>query len=983
MLANSIKANLAEGTTTYINNQSGTTTAANLTNRMKYVDLSGYVWLDEIQGKDSSRDGVYTQADKRLSGIKVSLVDKNGKDIVQPTTTDENGNYKFTKIDRDMLSNYNIVFEYNGLIYTSVTPDLSVEKTNTSKSAEVYGNTDTAKTRANLNSKYTEISKATMVEDNTITASTNSAGFDLSKGKVEGREIKNINLGLQTREQPDVSISDDVENVILRLNGYQYIYRYGSEETAEQKLAREASEQNAKVDVNVKVKLRKKLAAKASDIQALKDNVAKLEAYVTYGVTIGNQSQTLETVVKQINNYYDISKLDTNAQIVIGDKIDDRGNVTTDGVAMKVSNIGKVVDNPEMGQLTIKFDKDIVLAPGKTKTIYVQFKLNDETIIGLLNKDTGVYNIATIASYESYYGGDTYEGSKPANGSNKGKIYAGLDKDSIPNNETIKFVTDDAGNVKYFDMNARETTADKGIPDIDDNALKSLGTFGKDIVEDDASSAPTLVLQASHERAISGTVFEDNTTVTNNMRLGNGQLDNGENKVSGVTVELIDVTTGEVAKLSNDEDARTVTAEDGTYRFGRFDQKYIGVLPGKYVIRFTYKDGTTKIANNDMKVLDYKSTVITSGKVKEGLNNNDTKWFADGSVKNGNYSVAVDDYAQVEALNKEVINNETVNKQRQMQANTPVMDIGIEFETLDNLEVQVFKYTSENGGELTEAHVFVDSLDNMNFGLAEKPHVNVETSKQVVYFEYKNAKGETLFYGDPTSNKPIQYVKHYKDATQELVEAEIDQDLMQGSTLNITYNMSIKNNSEDDYTTKDFYYFGTKGTEAQKAKLNITKVVDYMSDKLVFKADSTNAQGEVWKATSKDDAEFTKLIDSSIVDINGYQVLMSQTYGQIANGATKTTTSYATVVTNAEDTQYLNCIEILEYTGGKRIQNTTPGNYNPNDFQNVEEDSANINLMLNAPTGRDINYTPYIVTGIITLIIVAAGVVIIRKRLVK
>ena len=538
-----------------------TTKSVTIKNKLSYIDLSGKVWLDVPQGKAYTGNNEYDSNDKKLKDIKVILYDTVNKKNIANTKTDENGNYKFTRVSRDNLKNYSVVFEYDGLKYTSVTLANNINETNKSKAKEVWGdNATTEKTRQFVNSKYTNIPDngnaiKTAAGNNIVQASTQEAGdkFNLSKATIDvkAKEIKNIDLGLFTREQPDISITDDITSLIVKVKDSQYIYNY--EHIGDAKEEREAKNQT----VNLTAKVAKKGKLYASDIKSFQDSVAKMEVYVIYGIQIKNESQTLKTNIKQVNEFYDIEKFDLSSGYSIGSNANN-GNLEGAN-KYKVTEVANANGEPKLNKLEITFNQELKLEPGQKEMIYLKFKLNDETVKGVLNKDAAIYNVATIAKYESnYFEGvdengkkiETYEGSGT---SRKDKIYAGLDKDSIPNNEEIQFEKDGQGNNKLYDMNLKATTdQSKGHAEIDADKLKSKGNFGIDLYEDDAFSAPTFVLYADSVRKIEGTAFEDKSTVNNdNERKGNGKLDNNENKLKDITVELLEAESGNVAKYSD------------------------------------------------------------------------------------------------------------------------------------------------------------------------------------------------------------------------------------------------------------------------------------------------------------------------------------------------------------------------------------------------------------------------------------------------
>ncbi|HEK7221392.1 TPA: carboxypeptidase regulatory-like domain-containing protein, partial [Staphylococcus aureus] len=63
--------------------------------------IGDYVWLD------SNKDGVQDEEENGISGVTVTLKDKNGKTL-QTTQTDGKGKYRFDNLDS---GDYKVVFE--------------------------------------------------------------------------------------------------------------------------------------------------------------------------------------------------------------------------------------------------------------------------------------------------------------------------------------------------------------------------------------------------------------------------------------------------------------------------------------------------------------------------------------------------------------------------------------------------------------------------------------------------------------------------------------------------------------------------------------------------------------------------------------------------------------------------------------------------------------------------------------------------------
>ena len=112
-------------------------------NVQKYIKLSGYIWKDVHEGKQTVRndlykDGDYDENDESFNGITVRLKDKDGNTLKETKSSERGlyneingGEYIFEDIEIKKLGEYYIEFEYDGLIYQSVA--ININKNNGSK----------------------------------------------------------------------------------------------------------------------------------------------------------------------------------------------------------------------------------------------------------------------------------------------------------------------------------------------------------------------------------------------------------------------------------------------------------------------------------------------------------------------------------------------------------------------------------------------------------------------------------------------------------------------------------------------------------------------------------------------------------------------------------------------------------------------------------------------------------------------------------
>lgn len=478
-------------------------------NKQIYVKLSGYVWEDVISGKQSTRNDLFQDndlddADILLDGITVRLKNRETGETVKEGTTSDGGAYLFTDVLIEDLDKYYIEFEYDGLTYTNVIPH--IDRDNGSKSAEnaevrdrfnknfsvVEGTSrDTGITRDENGNQVHNLSynidenghTATLINNGqyTITATTEETGYMIIDHFTYGQEeIKYINLGLYEREMPDMAILKDLDNVRVGVNGYWHTYLYSQ---------RFVNQGEYGDGFNVGVKFGEKYSDMSYtraiyradyEYQNENDQSKELRIYVTYRISLRNQSTALTTRINSIVDYYDSRYQVTS----VGTGLDDVGNVT----GSIEYNENSYNDNYNM--LTIQNNSSI--NPQSTQDLYVQFELNRDAVISLLNDGETLENVTEINSYSVF--------------DSNGAVYAGVDKNSNPGNSV-------PGETNTY--------------------------------EDDTDQSPAFKLELADARELTGKVFLDSTSgelMTGEVRQGSGQYEEGETGISGVHITLTENT---------------------------------------------------------------------------------------------------------------------------------------------------------------------------------------------------------------------------------------------------------------------------------------------------------------------------------------------------------------------------------------------------------------------------------------------------------
>ena len=703
-------------------------------NKQIYVKLSGYVWLDKISGKQSYRndlfkDNDYDANDILLDGITVRLKDRNGN-TVKEAKTSNGGAYLFTDVLIEKLGDYYIEFEYDGLTYTNVVPH--IDKDNGSKAAEnealreefnrnfsvVEGRTEnTGFTRdANGNEKYSltynldqNAHTATLINNGQypITASTDETAYRIKEHYTYGQEeIKYINLGLYEREQPDIALLKDLENVKVAVNGYNHIYKY----------AQRFENQGEYGDgFNVGVKFGNKYgnmtytrAIYKADYEYINENdkSKELKVYVTYKLAIKNESSNLVVQVNNIADYYDANY----TLIKAGTGIDQNGEIT--------GNLNHSESSYNENYAKSIISTNAKIEAQKQTSIYVQFELNREAVLKILNDGENLNNTAEINSYSVF---DT-----------NGKVYAGIDKDSNPGNANPE----------------------------------NKATF-----EDDTDSAPGLKLEVADSRELAGKVFLDETSgelMTGQIRQGSGAYEDGEKGIEGVHITLTENTgSGKVYEAT--------TNSDGDFLITDF-------IPGDYTLTYTWGDSTYTVQNYKATVYDssrdqnnknwYKENVDT--RLSDALDNYELRQNIDNELKNitNGTSTTIDKMNSTTptmGIGVEYETTYTASSGDRYTYRINNVDFGIVRRPMQSLElekrVKTFKVTLANGQVV--ADITIDEDGNItgerNHLTYMKPSDNINPQNGFVRLELDNEliQGALLEVGyeiKATNNSELDYL---------------------------------------------------------------------------------------------------------------------------------------------------------------------------------------------------------------------------------
>lgn len=818
------------------------------------MNLGGIVWTEKIKtGKEQPDiNNTYSESDdEALGGVTVRLLDENDKTVATTKTAEKDGQevtylnnlgkegtvklkqgqYLFTKLDDGtnyipVGTDYKVEIDYDGITYNPlINPDTSMLYKNKEDnkgvfskitSEEDHGLADGTKTifgtenetQSKTNGGYTinyTLQDEENIPDKAIYSNVEKDG---KQAFVTARSEKylqktddwkttwkdnngvgeinldsyafDINFGLY-KKFFDLNLGTDVDSAEIEINGQKTAYTYDQildgmlDKDLKEKLYKTTDD---KVDYNLYL--------------AYSDYYYRIDDYKVpgdtnslgqpYGEALPNKKdkntelQVYVTYALQINNQ-------STQHNATGVKV----KYSYDEGYEYVGDVEGTVNDEKNKILTIS---NINLVPGESKKITLKFKVkkNEDGTFFKKPSDTSKYtNVAEIVEYST----------------TEGRL---VDADSAPGNT-------------FLGENKPTTRR-----------------------EDDTDTANGIVItfKKNAERSISGKVFNTNG-----------------NNVSDVIVQLI-----ELVEINNKQyeyiwqetvaGSNTVKTTDrngypgksysfkvddmnkaGEYKFTQ------GIIPGNYIVRFIYGDGTyfdesieskdaTEESKNNIKTYngeDYKSTYVDYNYNAEWYNNISLDGENSKAVDNEarrlkvmSYAVDVDGTkgAELALLSKSIGTDDeklkAVLENTWMCAETLKIKVPVDTDVKDNTSD-----TTEvgNGSSPTISNT---QFNNVNFGLMERPKTKLVLEKHITGLTVKPVASGVNLIANATAD--INKILDQGEGDQIQLEGQRDglsatksgrtnrglwylqtdtTELAQGADAYITYTYVIKNEGEQDY----------------------------------------------------------------------------------------------------------------------------------------------------------------------------------------
>ena len=941
-----------------------------------------------------------------------------------------------------------------------------------------------------------------------------------------------VNLGLWRRQEFDSSLRKDVYKAALKINRKTVVYNY-DKRAEEEDGANNANgeDNNTYWDINVRMSdydayyntgyNREIYETDYSyDSQALNHPGIDLEMYITYKITIRNQSMSIMGQINEIVDYYDADytfkpnlswvmyQTTENRNLVVNDDdyysmmeqeqeiIDNESTSPSDfidnaretganegsSIYGNEKNLGEQYKN-----LYITGLDDKKLATGETAYIYLTFEVNkDENGRIILDGDSSPKeNLAEINGFETYYRDNT---ELPNNVTKNSSNIAGLlDRDSNPGNLVASDLTGDR-----YERN----------------------------FEDDTDRAPSLRVLIDEEavRKANGTVWEDQRTETvgnqdasEDAIIGDGIRQEEEIGISGVTVQLVEKCIDGSEYIWQE----TTTNENGIYNFESY-------IPGDYVIRFYYGDTELTVLPSEQQSVsynghDFKSTTYQDGIEQSGKTDisgrfdpytntqtqNESGTYGYDIYKSDssevNYSDAKDIWSTTnrENLNiigpvqsrrlvqgrQEVINYSTNNvtnhiaevlaspyerptyngteysdeemnalyqelmNETYMTAETGVIVVEFEY---DRQQSDGLKATQNNAENSSKNYIGDNqynsnySLNNVDLGLTERPKAQLEIDKSISNIKVTLANNNILFDINEAANNALwqdheeysidqdkmdaeddrvgdneyyqtgdaigMYEEYYTNENRHrysyrdeiddivnrtdrgLVQLTMDQELMHGATIQVTYRVKVTNVGEVDYVdgdSKNFYYKGDI-TGAHISTTTTNQVIDYVQNNLQFEANNETNRNDGWQVKPATEILSEGLVNSDLTDnLSQFNtIIQTESFNTaLKPGEEITKTLILSQLITPENTEddltYNNMVEIVKTSNelGRRMAYSVVGNQDPSLDDASEVDTSSAERIVILPPFGEVRI--YYAIGAIVAVVLIGGIILIKKRVLK
>ena len=455
--------------------------------------------------------------------------------------------------------------------------------------------------------------------------------------------LLNVNLGLVKRDEAELALTKDVFAATVAVNQKLLNYKFNEYVDFESEQYSDYLNLQLKAaDANISYKLdlyesdyyyraqvydgNTELKGALQDFYATlnKTNLADeldLDIFLTYKISIYNDSDSYYAKVKSVVDYFDedLELVDSDVtkyvQEADGQLVDKETVVATPAYVIKKgvtadSMWGEQLKDSIQGRISVDYSKkylssqetglDVSNNPDMAVTDNVRTETSKSYYKANINLDNDSYKLAAGEKLEVYLTFKVRTDDAPARFGNEGLSEA---VNSYVRLGTKANIAEIASYSTYY--HDKGTIAGKVDKDSAPNNIDLENKNDKAWYEDDSDPAPIITLDLYNEtRDVEGFAWEDKQTeqIDYNQVIGNGMYDEGERLIGNLTTQMVEKVT--------------VKQADGTYKDYDFvwptDQKF-DFLNGKTLKEVTGFDSITLTSNSAENTGSYKFTNIPAG----------------------------------------------------------------------------------------------------------------------------------------------------------------------------------------------------------------------------------------------------------------------------------------------------------------------------------------------------------------------------------
>ena len=312
-------------------------------------------------------------------------------------------------------------------------------------------------------------------------------------------------------------------------------------------------------------------------------------------------------------------------------------------------------------------------------------------------------------------------------------------------------------------------------------------------------------------------------------------------------------------------------------------------------------------------------------------------------------------------------------------------------------------------------------ITNVDFGLEERPKAQLAINKEVINVKLTLADGSVLFDAKDTAQnvlwrkheiyktgydskthmldeskfKDIENIRQLNKNKTGLIQLSMDEELMHGATIKITYKITITNVGEVDYKDNCFYYTGNVKDKNTIVKTRADQVIDYVANNLQFNASENSNWSVIEKDKLNTNNMYTTLVNNNLKkQVEQYNTIIQTealnkelvpTLVSKENDHTEVPLVLTQLITSendSDDLTYSNIVEIVKTSNivGRRNEYSVVGNQDPTKGpQELDSDKAEVVKIL-PPFGDTLNYIVIAIIAVTTIGIITLAIIFIKKK---